>query len=137
MARAALMSQTIAQRDDSRRRSPPIQVTGNLETPISHNCKASRDVITLCILFEEAIVRTHMVRIGNSRGLRIPKSILQACGIEDAVDLSIADGKLVIEAAPAVRQGWAKAAEEMARNGDDALLDPATSTTFDEVEWEW
>jgi len=51
--------------------------------------------------------------------------------------MSIADGKIVLSAPHVVRQGWAEAAEEMARNGDDDLLDPATATVFDEDEWEW
>ena len=82
-------------------------------------------------------MRANVVRIGNSRGVRIPKSLLAACGIEDAVDLSVDDGKIVLKAAPNVRQGWAEAAREMARRGDDELLDPPTSTAFDEDEWEW
>ncbi len=82
-------------------------------------------------------MRASVIRIGNSRGVRIPKSTLAACGIEDAVDLSIADGKIVLEAAPRRRQGWAEAAQEMARRGDDVLLVPALLTTFDEDEWEW
>lgn len=82
-------------------------------------------------------MRTSVVRIGNSRGVRIPKSILAACGIEDAVDLTVADGKVVLTPAPRVRQGWAEAAQEMADRGDDTLIDPPTMTAFDEDEWEW
>jgi len=82
-------------------------------------------------------MRANVVRIGNSRGIRIPKSILTACGIEDAVNLSVDDGKIVLQAVPQVRKGWAEAAQEMARRGDDALLDSGTSTIFDEDEWEW
>jgi antitoxin MazE len=82
-------------------------------------------------------MRANVIKIGNSRGVRIPKSILTACGIGDAVDLSVADGKIILEAAPRVRQGWAEAAAEMARHADDALLDPITPTTFDEDQWEW
>jgi hypothetical protein len=36
-----------------------------------------------------------------------------------------------------VRQGWAEAAEEMARHPDDELLEPVTPTSFDEDDWEW
>jgi hypothetical protein len=36
-----------------------------------------------------------------------------------------------------VRQRWAEAAQEMARRGDDALLDPPIATAFDEDEWTW
>jgi antitoxin MazE len=82
-------------------------------------------------------MRAKVVQIGNSRGVRIPKSILTACGIGDMVDLSVDDGKIVLQAAPQVRQGWAEAAQEMARQQDDELLDPPTPTAFDEDEWEW
>lgn len=82
-------------------------------------------------------MRAKIVQIGNSRGVRIPKSILTACGIGDAVDLSVDDGKIVLQAASRVRQGWEEAAQEMASRGDDTLLDPPTSTAFDEDEWEW
>src|SRR5438093_488148 len=110
---------------------------GCLPTFASATVMHSHAVLTMYILSVGGSMRTRVVRIGNSRGLRIPKSILQACGIEDAVDLTIADGKLVVEAAPSVRQGWAEAARTMARCDDDALLDPATPTSFDEEEWEW
>lgn len=82
-------------------------------------------------------MRANVVRIGNSRGVRIPKAILATCGIEDTVDLTVADGKIVLQAAPRVRQGWAEAAEEMARHRDDELLEPVIPTRFDEDEWEW
>jgi antitoxin MazE len=82
-------------------------------------------------------MRANVVRIGNSRGVRIPKSILAACAIESEVDLSVVDGKIVLQAVPHVREGWAEAAHEMARRRDDELLDPPTSTRFDEDEWEW
>lgn len=82
-------------------------------------------------------MRANVVQIGNSRGVRIPKAILLACAIEDAVELSVVDGKIVLQAAPRVRQGWAEAAQEMALRRDDDLLDPPVSTIFDEDEWEW
>ena len=82
-------------------------------------------------------MRAKVVQIGNSRGVRIPKSILAACGIEDTVDLSVDDGKIVLTAASRARQGWAEAAREMAQRHDDVLLDPGTPTSCDEDEWEW
>lgn len=82
-------------------------------------------------------MRARVIKIGNSRGVRIPKSVLVACGIDDAVDLSVVEGRIVLVAAPRVRQGWAEAAREMARVGDDALVEPPISTKFDADEWEW
>jgi antitoxin MazE len=82
-------------------------------------------------------MRTAIVRIGNSQGLRIPKAILQACEIRDEVELSVEQGRLIVEPSRKPRDGWAAAAREMAAAGEDELLDPATATEFDADEWEW
>lgn len=82
-------------------------------------------------------MRTHLVPIGNSRGVRIPKAILQACGITDGVDLAVENQQIVIRAVRAPRAGWAAAASTMAERGEDRLLDVDTPTAFDQTEWEW
>lgn len=70
-------------------------------------------------------MRTKVVPIGNSRGVRIPKPLLVECGITKAVDLR-SDGKRImltpVKFKP--RQGWAEAAERMRQAGDNALLIP-------------
>ncbi len=82
-------------------------------------------------------MRAAIVRIGNSRGLRIPKALLEACGIGQAVELSVEEGRLIVQPVRGVREGWADAAHAMAARGEDGLLDTETPTTFDETEWEW
>ncbi len=82
-------------------------------------------------------MRANVVRIGNSQGLRIPKAILDACGIRDQVELTVEQGRLVIEPLRQVRDGWAEAAPAMASSGEDRLLDEETPTEFDETSWEW
>ena len=82
-------------------------------------------------------MRAKIVQIGNSRGLRVPKALLEASGIRDAVELSVEDGRLVVQPVRGVREGWADAAQAMAEREEDRLLDAETSTMFDETEWEW
>jgi len=82
-------------------------------------------------------MRTSIVRIGNSRGLRIPKAILQACDIGDEVELSVEHGKLIGQASRQPRDGWLEVARTMATRGEDELLDGELPTHFDEDEWEW
>jgi antitoxin MazE len=82
-------------------------------------------------------MHTRIVRIGNSRGIRIPKSILAQCGIDDSVELSISDGTIVLRPTYSARLGWAEAAVRMSESQDDHLLDPDASTEFDEEEWVW
>jgi antitoxin MazE len=83
-------------------------------------------------------MRARVVKIGNSKGIRIPKPMLEQSGIEDEVDLEAEDGQIVIRAVRHAREGWDAAFAEMARRGDDKLLDDVPSTsTWDEEEWEW
>jgi antitoxin MazE len=84
-------------------------------------------------------MKSRIIRIGNSQGIRIPKPLLEQTGLRGEVEISVQEGALVIKPAARPRAGWATAFQEMAARGDDALLDeghlPATS--WDEDEWEW
>jgi antitoxin MazE len=84
-------------------------------------------------------VKTHIVRIGNSRGVRIPKPLLEQTGLEGEVEINVEDGSLVIRPVKKTREGWTTAFQQMAQRGDDALLDNVAPTlsTWDEKEWEW
>jgi antitoxin MazE len=81
-------------------------------------------------------MKVKVVPIGNSRGIRIPKPLLEQCAIEDAVELR-SDGKRIVltpvKAKP--RQGWAEAAARMHEAGDDELLIPDVFEDDIEVEW--
>jgi antitoxin MazE len=84
-------------------------------------------------------MKTRIVRVGNSRGVRIPKSLLDASGLDGEVEMTAKDGTLIIRSTRRAREGWTESFEEMARQGDDALLDAETSSqsSWDEKEWEW
>lgn len=82
-------------------------------------------------------MKTRLVPIGNSRGVRIPKPLLDQVGLEDEVELRVAENGIVIQAARAPRAEWADAAKLLHQRGEDGLLDEPTPTRFDETEWEW
>jgi len=84
-------------------------------------------------------MRARIIRIGNSRGIRLPRSVLEECEFGAAVDLSVEHGTLVVRPVPSPRAGWDEAFTAMAELGDDALLDPEApmGTAWDEQEWEW
>jgi antitoxin MazE len=84
-------------------------------------------------------MKTHIVRIGNSRGVRIPKPLLEQTGLQGEVEITAEDDSLVIRPVRRPREGWSAAFREMARRGDDALVDEVAPTlsTWDEDEWEW
>jgi antitoxin MazE len=84
-------------------------------------------------------MKTRIVRIGNSHGIRIPKLLLEQTGLQGEVEILVEKNSLVIRPLKQPRQGWAEAFQEMARLGDDKLLDadmPSLSS-WDEEEWEW
>jgi len=82
-------------------------------------------------------VRARIVRIGNSRGIRIPRALIDEARLGETVELSVVEGALVVRSAARARQGWGAAFEQIAAAGEDALLDTETPTEFDEAEWEW
>ena len=84
-------------------------------------------------------MKATVVKIGNSRGIRIPKPVFEQCGFGAEVDLEVDNQKLIIRSANQPRKGWAKAFQAMAERGDDALLehDTEAGSTWDEEEWEW
>jgi antitoxin MazE len=84
-------------------------------------------------------MKTHIVRIGNSQGVRIPKPLLEQTGLRGEVEINADDNSLVIRPVKKPRDGWAAAFQEMARRGDDALVDDPVPTLsdWDEDEWEW
>lgn len=82
-------------------------------------------------------MRTKLIRIGNSRGVRLPKPFIEQTGLTDDVEMNVEDGAVIIQSARVVRSGWERAASELNRHGQDALLDPIVHTRFDEDDWTW
>ena len=81
-------------------------------------------------------MKTRIVRIGNSQGVRIPKPLLEQAGLPEEVDVAAENGRIVITPAARPRATWAEAAAS-ARARDETQLDAPTSTRFDETEWAW
>ncbi len=84
-------------------------------------------------------MKANIVRIGNSKGVRLPKSILEQCRLKDSVEIEVEGNVLTIRPIHAPRSGWSKAFSEMAEHKDDNLLDEDTapSTEWDKTEWRW
>jgi len=82
-------------------------------------------------------MKAKIVRIGNSKGIRLPKPLLEQVGLVDEVDLEVRNGELIISPSDPVRAGWREAAISLAERKEDALLDAHMPTCFDAEEWEW
>jgi antitoxin MazE len=84
-------------------------------------------------------MKTRLIKIGNSRGIRLPKAIIEQAGLEEVVELEVEDDQIVIRPTKNPRAGWEESCRRMHEAGDDQLIDgPLPSLTkFDEEEWEW
>jgi antitoxin MazE len=84
-------------------------------------------------------MRAHVVKIGNSQGIRIPKPILDQTGIMDDVELEVEKNQIIIRPILNPRPGWDGAFQTMAQNGHDTLIDgnDTISNFWDEEEWQW
>ena len=77
-------------------------------------------------------MRARIVKIGNSRGIRIPKPLLDQSGIINDVELEVEKNQITIRPVKNVRSGWNNAFKLMTQNDDDALVD---GEIIFEVSW--
>ncbi len=84
-------------------------------------------------------MKTRIVKIGNSQGIRIPKNVLNQTGLKDEVELSVKNDTIIIRSAGKARSGWNQAFAEMRKCDDDSMADSMNTlkNEFDEKEWEW
>ena len=82
-------------------------------------------------------MKARLIRIGNSRGVRLPKPLIEEAGLLEDVDVHVREGTVVISSRREPRAGWAEAARKMRERGHDGLLDQTPATRFDEKEWRW
>ena len=87
----------------------------------------------------DSIIKTKLIKVGNSYGIRIPKVLLEQVGLSADVELSVQGDTLVLRSAHSPRQDWETQFKMMAERGEDTLLDPepASLTKWDNEDWEW
>jgi predicted XRE-type DNA-binding protein/antitoxin component of MazEF toxin-antitoxin module len=118
------------------------QMLGVSQPRISDLVRGRIDLFSIDTLVEmlthlgvDVTVKTRLVRIGNSRGLRLPKPLIEQLGFEDEVEMRTEGGALVIRPARSARAGWADAAAHLVAVGEGAL-DTGVGTRFDADAWE-
>lgn len=82
-------------------------------------------------------MRTRIVRIGNSQGVRIAKHLLDRTGLREEVEIEAEGNHLVIRPLAGPRAGWKEVFQAMAQAGDDEMLDDFVASRWDEEEWQW
>jgi antitoxin MazE len=70
-------------------------------------------------------MKARLVAIGNSRGVRIPKTVLEQCEMTEEVEMAVEGQRIILSPLKKnKREGWRAAAEKMSIAGDDALIIP-------------
>ena len=84
-------------------------------------------------------IKVKIIRIGNSKGIRLSKSLIEQYNMKDELLLETKKDSIVIRPAKNVRAGWEKSFKKMRLQGDDVLLDkgPEIESEWDKEEWEW
>jgi len=82
-------------------------------------------------------LKARLIRIGNSRGLRLPKPLISEAGLEEEGEVHVRDGALIITSAARPRTGWAEAAKRIHERHEDTLADRPADTEFDKKQWQW
>ena len=78
-----------------------------------------------------------VIQIGNSRGIRLPKAILDQLNVSEQLDLEVENQQIILKPVQdPPRQGWSEEFRKMAALKEDRLLISETNET-DGFEWEW
>jgi len=84
---------------------------------------------------KENIMEISVINIGNSKGIRLPKAILEQYNISDTVELILEKGKIILKPKSTPRKGWEKSFKQMNANKDDRLM--INDVFDDELFEEW
>ena len=67
-------------------------------------------------------METAIIKIGNSKGVRLSKTILEKYNIKDKVEMILEQGQIILKPIDSPRKDWDKAFQKMRENSDDCLL---------------
>jgi antitoxin MazE len=76
-----------------------------------------------------------VIPIGNSKGIRLTKTLIEKYNIRDTVELVLEKNYIIIKPKSEPRKGWEKAFKKMHKNGDDKLLIPDVFQDEDFEKW--
>jgi len=82
-------------------------------------------------------MKAKLIRIGDSKGVCIPKPLIDQAGLIDDVQLKVVGTAIIVQSDSSVRSGWEDAARGIAGLNEDGIIDEPLPTEFDESEWIW
>lgn len=82
-------------------------------------------------------MKTQIIKIGNSKGIRIPKPLIEQSNLDGEVELEIVAEGLLIKSSAKPRSNWAKAFKAIAENDEDEMIIEDSSNKFEKENWRW
>ena len=82
-------------------------------------------------------MHVNLVQIGNSKGIRLPRAVLEALNVEKELDIEVKDQILIVKPVHnGPRKGWEEKLKTMQKRGEDKLLIDDMMDA-DSKDWEW
>jgi antitoxin MazE len=85
-------------------------------------------------------MKTKLIRIGNSKGVRIPKPFLEETGLTDEIELFIREDEIVIRSQANPREGWDALFRDVLDEAEDEMVSfqaPGMELVWEMAEWTW
>lgn len=78
-------------------------------------------------------MQVSVIQVGNSKGIRLSKTLLEKYQITDKIELVLEEGYILLKPVSEPRKNWEETFAEMHRNGDDKLL---IDSVFENENWD-
>jgi antitoxin MazE len=84
-------------------------------------------------------MKTKVIQIGNSKGIRIPKSVLDQCGFDEDVRIEVRNKKLIVYSDKKPRKNWDEEFKKRVVSVKDKTLNvfDKVRLSWDNKEWKW
>lgn len=76
-----------------------------------------------------------LISIGNSKGIRLSKTLIEKYNLKDNIELILEKGYIILKPKTLPRKGWEKSFKKMNNNNDDQLLMPDVFEDENFEEW--
>ncbi len=80
-------------------------------------------------------MQANLINIGNSKGVRLPKAVIEQAGLSDKLDIEVTADAVIIRSAKRLRENWDLAAAACRQSGEDQLSDWDVTVNDSEGEW--
>ncbi|MBO6794089.1 MAG: AbrB/MazE/SpoVT family DNA-binding domain-containing protein [Balneolaceae bacterium] len=80
-------------------------------------------------------MKTKLIKVGNSKGVRIPKPMIEEAGLSDDIELILDDNRIILQSTITPRANWDEGFSTDSESVGETV--PYLSNDWDEEEWTW